>query len=245
MKMIKSMAVRTITAAIAIVIAFAACNKTKEDIVTPATISVEPTSLEFAWDQKSELSATVETTAQAFDANSAYSWIGVRTEESKVYVRMNSENTTGESRRGSVRVLALDKNGSVLNECSISVTQGFKEKDPSGEETQFADTAFVAYLLEYFDYNQDGVISESEAASVKSMDIDSYGVSSIDGIRMFSNLEELDLSNNSIETIDLSGLTKLKCLIFQNCNTEKLIVDGCTSLSSIIARKNQLKSIDF
>ena len=221
------------------------CNPDDSERID-ATISVEPAGLGFIWNDSSEKYVEVKTNAPAFEVSSSYSWIGAKAQDGRVYVWMKSENTSGESRKGSVQVLALDKKGVILNECQLAVSQESGNEDgPSSGDGQFEDEVFAEYVMENFDYDKDGLISDTEAATVTSMDIDSYGISSIAGIEIFKNLNNVDLSNNSLKTVDLRGLSKLQYLVVQDCGTENLLLGGCTGLTSIIARKNSLASIDL
>lgn len=221
------------------------CNPDDSERID-ATISVEPAGLGFTWNDSSEKYVEVKTNAPAVEVSSSYSWIGAKAQDGRVYVWMKSENTSGESRKGSVQVLALDKKGVILNECQLAVSQESGNEDgPSSGDGQFEDEVFAEYVMENFDYDKDGLISDTEAATVTSMDIDSYGVSSIAGIEIFKNLNSVDLSNNSLKTVDLRGLSKLQYLVVQNCGTENLLLGGCTGLISIIARKNSLASVDL
>ncbi|MGM9767795.1 MAG: leucine-rich repeat domain-containing protein [Candidatus Cryptobacteroides sp.] len=245
----KQIAVRVLAAALAAVSSFAmsvSCDNANDDLdKSNVTISVEPAELDFAWDETLGKSAAVKTNAPSFEVSTSYSWIGAEVRDGQIYVWMKSENSGQAERDGSVQVFAVGKNGDVLAECAISISQQAGEDGTSTGESQFADPIFAAYVLENFDYDQDGVISKSEAESVKSIDVDSYGVTSLEGISMFTNLEDIDLSGNAIKVVDLRDMDKLQYLVLQNSGTETLLLGGCTGLTSIIARNNSLKDVDL
>ncbi|CAL2101209.1 conserved exported protein of unknown function [Tenacibaculum sp. 190130A14a] len=82
----------------------------------------------------------------------------------------------------------------------------------------FTDTNFKNALLSNpaINTNGDGAISFAEAAAVTNLTITNKSISDLDGLEHFINIEVLDCSNNNIEEIDTSPLTKLKFLIAEN-----------------------------
>ena len=98
------------------------------------------------------------------------------------------------------------------------------------------DATLRLYLLENFDLNMDGVISEEEATLVKEINI--WGVSSLEGIQYFSNLEILNISHNGnyLYTIDVSQNTALKSLYCDFCDIRQLDVSGNHALETLSCR---------
>jgi len=92
------------------------------------------------------------------------------------------------------------------------------------------DEQFKAYLLQNFDLNNDGIISIEEAEIVQEMDCSGWIISSLEGIRNFPNLTQLDCSGNSIHSIDLSLNTALKTLICDNTTIQELDVSTYLAL---------------
>lgn len=72
------------------------------------------------------------------------------------------------------------------------------------------DANFKSYLIDNFDTDDDGEISEEEALAVAEIDISGNSVSRLSGIEYFSNLERFDCSNNHLTAIDLSQNTRLR-----------------------------------
>ncbi len=62
------------------------------------------------------------------------------------------------------------------------------------------------------DANSNGEIEESEATAVSQLFIDNSNISSIEGIRHFTNLTLLNCQNNLLNTIDISTLSELVSL---------------------------------
>ena len=88
-------------------------------------------------------------------------------------------------------------------------------------EDNFPDAAFRAYITK-FDTDKNNSLSQKEIESVTEIDVssDTYGVaqkiSSLQGIKYFTNLEELSCSNHDLSELDVSALKKLKRLYCSN-----------------------------
>ena len=112
------------------------------------------------------------------------------------------------------------------------------------------DSVFINYCLLNFDLNNDGAISQTEAKTVKVIEItDEPKLKSVKGISAFSNLEEIYFKETGLRSIDLSKNTKLVTIkgeAFSICTslTNVVIPDsvtsigwgafkGCTSLTSV------------
>ena len=100
------------------------------------------------------------------------------------------------------------------------------------------DEQFKAYLVENFDLNYDGLISEEEATLVKELDCSNKGISSLQGIQYFPNLEMLNCSNNSLYAIDISQNTALKSLFCDFCDIRALDVSKNLALETLSCRSN-------
>ena len=84
------------------------------------------------------------------------------------------------------------------------------------------DIYLKSYLVENYDTDRDGEISEAEALDVKEIDVSPsiYSVRTLSGIEYFTNLESLNCSGNRIEeVIDLFYNGKLKYL---NCSDNSI-----------------------
>lgn len=109
----------------------------------------------------------------------------------------------------------------------------------------FTDEAFLAYLLDHHDTNEDGKITVAEAEAITKIDIKrSYMVYDLKGIEFCTNLLELSCRNNSLTYLDVSKNTALTHL---NCDQNVLLslnVLGCTELAMLSCNKNALDTID-
>lgn len=107
------------------------------------------------------------------------------------------------------------------------------------------DANFKKYLVDNFDTDGDGEISEDEALAVKEIDVAASlsSISSLSGIGYFAKLEKLDCSCNRIAALDLSRLTLLKELNVSNNILTSIDLSGCVALTSIDCSKNRLQSL--
>ena len=135
-----------------------------------------------------------------------------------------------------------------LTACSKKDTEGPKSK----MEQDFPDPIFRAYVLENFDTDGDGKISEAEALAVTQIVVgddyhwaeDDKAISSLKGIEYFTNLTFLQCGGNRLTKLDISrntALTKLKCM--GNQLTE-LDVSKNTALTELWCYGNQLTALD-
>ncbi|WP_277013685.1 T9SS type A sorting domain-containing protein [Flavobacterium lindanitolerans] len=96
------------------------------------------------------------------------------------------------------------------------------------------------------DANNNGEIEISEAQQVKDLHIlYEPGITSIVGIKNFTNLEYLETAYIHIIDLDVSGMTSLKKLWSIQCRTENINMTGCTSLEDVIFMNIPASTIDF
>ena len=88
------------------------------------------------------------------------------------------------------------------------------------------DAKFKKYLLDNFDKDGNGSISQPEANDIISIDCSGLGITSITEVKNFPNLESLNCSNNPITTLDISNNNKLTNVNCQNCNIKYIKENG-------------------
>ena len=120
-----------------------------------------------------------------------------------------------------------------------------------------SDANFKSYILTNFDTDKDGGIDESEAQAIKKIECKDLGISSLDGIRCFTNLETLDCSGNKLESLVLCSAGKTKASVPEgNCSKLKAIecsgnkiasveISACAALETFAASNNQLAEVDL
>lgn len=106
---------------------------------------------------------------------------------------------------GDATITVTTEDGGKIAVSAVSVTE---ESVP----VQIPDAIFRTYILENFDVNKDGEISSEEADAIIKIECYTRGISSLEGIEFFPNLEELHCSNNKLTKLDISNNTKLKIL---------------------------------
>ena len=115
----------------------------------------------------------------------------------------------------------------------------------------FTDDKFRDWCVENFDRDGNGVINLLEAQMVTRIECINAGITSLDGIEYFSRLKNLNVSDNSLTALDVSGNRSLVSLDVSNntslasldvSKTVKLIVS--TGLKSSIYQIGQHVSVD-
>ena len=129
---------------------------------------------------------------------------------------------------------------------SISDAQPEESPRPTGialNETNFPDEAFRT-LVQAWDTDQNGELSDSERAAVTSMDIRNKGITSLQGIGFFSSLEKLNCSGNRLEQLDMSGNPQLTSLVCNDNMLTSLNISSNSMLLSLHCHGNRLAALD-
>ena len=117
-------------------------------------------------------------------------------------------------------------------------------EDVAINETNFPDSAFRVYVATKFDLDGDGYFTKSEIENITDIDLGNYKVTSVEGIRLFSNLETLECRSNYLISLDVSGCTNLETLVCICNDLTSLDVSGCTNLRALVCDYNALTSLD-
>lgn len=128
----------------------------------------------------------------------------------------------------------------------------------------FSDEVLAEYLRQYADLNDNGHLSNIELLTVRKLDVSGMGIKKLNGIENFTNLEELNCSDNLISSLDVSNnkkLTKVYCnnnrlvgldfsknieLQILNCSDNliwELDIENCGQLKELYCRNNLVESI--
>ena len=117
----------------------------------------------------------------------------------------------------------------------------------------FPDEAFRSYVNEEI-AGGDGMLSAAEISSITAMDCSNLGISTLTGIEVFTQLTDLDCSENSLSTLDVSDLSSLQRLICsKNALTYLRVIKyvgteptgGCFGLEYLSCEDNQLAAINL
>ena len=238
---------------------FCCGDKDVELIVTQGakvySISVEPEELSFEVDG-GEQTVTV-TSSDDWEISGKPDWITLSEQygETGAVITVSAEyNDEADVRSGEIVLFCGDK------DAKVSVTQ----QPDNSPIIQFKDRYFLDALLETYtvewnntdykvniDKNNDGQISEKEAASVEVLDLekaeDQYGndIRNADELKYFTSLKYLKLSfNDQLASLDLSGCPALTYLYCSDNQLTSLDVSGCAALEELWGDWNQLTSLD-
>jgi hypothetical protein len=108
---------------------------------------------------------------------------------------------------------------------------------------KFKDPAFEAFLVRYYDKNDDGHISQYEAEDVTKLEITKHKIYSLDGIENFINLEKLVCSKNKLTKLNLTQNTSLRTLICNNNSIAVLDISACQDLITLDCAYNNLTNL--
>lgn len=117
----------------------------------------------------------------------------------------------------------------------------------------FTDPVLRAYMLEHFDTDNDGAISDAEATAVEEISITSDDIQSLSGIERCINLKSLwvvgtksdeGIGSGALVSLDVSACTQLKYLYVFNNKLKSLDVSSNTALTELWCEFNQLTSLD-
>lgn len=112
---------------------------------------------------------------------------------------------------------------------------------------EFVDNKFKQYCCSSssnIDTDGDGEISEYEAKAVVKIECPSFGITSLDDISLFSNLEYLDASLNRIGSLDLSDCPHLKTVLVSGDSLQALNLSGLSALETLDCSSNKLGTLD-
>lgn len=108
------------------------------------------------------------------------------------------------------------------------------------------DAAFKAYLVENFDADSDGEISEDEAMDVESIDLSDVTtkITTLAGIEYMKNLKALNAAYHSLTSLDLSHNNALTEVVVNNNKLKTLDLSGCSAIVSLECSGNKLTTLD-
>ncbi len=112
------------------------------------------------------------------------------------------------------------------------------------DEENFPDEAFRNFLLEEID-DGDGVLLRTEILRVTVMDCSGRGIANLTGIQLFSQIQTLDCSNNSLVSLDLSANTSLVSVNCSKNNLTTLNLGRQDYLQELFCEDNQLEILNL
>ena len=112
------------------------------------------------------------------------------------------------------------------------------------DESNFPDEIFRQYVSDNFDTDSNGYLSNYETSGVTFINLYSCGVSSVEGIEWFKDLQTLECSSNNLTEIDLSQNPNLWDLRVDDNQLTELDVSDYSNLNCLYCCNNQLTELD-
>ena len=112
-------------------------------------------------------------------------------------------------------------------------------------EDYFPDPAFRAYVSQELDTNHGGYLTPAEINAVTEISMEELGLTNVQGIEYFTQLETLVIARNrDLTSLDLTANTKLELIRVWNNGLTELKLTGLSQLHFIECDGNQLRFLD-
>lgn len=111
-------------------------------------------------------------------------------------------------------------------------------------KSTFKDENLQKFVADELDLDKDGSLSNDEIDCARYIYCDGREIESLEGIEVFSSLEELYCNYNKLTKIDVSSLKNLKSLYVDGNQLTKLDVSANTNLSVLFCGSNKLTELD-
>ena len=119
---------------------------------------------------------------------------------------------------------------------------------PIGEDNYgpfyFPDSTFRTYLSK-FDKNTDGYLNKTELDEITEISVAGEGITNLQGIHFFPNLEQLNCGNNQLKALNVKSNLNLKQLNCSENQLTELNVWENDQLTELDCGKNYLTSLDL
>lgn len=119
------------------------------------------------------------------------------------------------------------------------------------DEINFPNMRFRNFVSEHYDGDGNGYLSDQERTAVTKITVSNTQITDFTGVNYFTEVTELDVSHATrkdtytLETLDVSGMTKLKKLFCSNCNLASLNLYNNRELTVLYSRGNSLTELDL
>ena len=109
----------------------------------------------------------------------------------------------------------------------------------------FPDPVFRAWVEGNADADWNGILTDAELDAVTQMDLGGMGISSLEGIQYFPQLQVLDCSNNALTELNLSGNPALTSVFCNDNALTSLHVSSCPDLERLACYHNALQTLEL
>lgn len=128
------------------------------------------------------------------------------------------------------------------NEDDFTVNVRLKDLGIEVNEENFPDGNFRSFILSQW-YGEDRWLYQREIKGITSMDISNQGIAELTGIKYFTELKKLNVSDNQLVSLDLSSNAKIDTLNCDNNLLASLDLSANTALAYLRCAGNQLMCI--
>ena len=115
----------------------------------------------------------------------------------------------------------------------------------SVNESCIPDAVFRGFVSQNIDTNSDGYLSEIEIEAATVINVEGLGIASLEGIELFTSLEELNCRSNSLTALNVSRLASLHVLDCSCNQIADLNLGSESPLSTLHCQDNQIGAIDL
>ena len=147
--------------------------------------------------------------------------------------KQNSDMPDTQSEAALAQMSSEGENGIAVQSAGVAI-----------DNNNFPDSNFRT-IVEGFDNNKDGNLSDTEIAAVEVINCGNKGISDLTGINHFTALKSLKCFSNQLTTLDLSKNTALKELQCHANFLTKLDVSQNTALTYLCCWGNFLTKLDI
>ena len=113
------------------------------------------------------------------------------------------------------------------------------------DSINFPDSIFRNYISEEMDWDNDGYLSCEEREYATMIDVYDMGITSLQGVEHFTNLQELYCEQNELTTLDLSQNTQLDYLQCDGNELTSLDLSHNPALNHLTCSNNPLTSLNL
>ncbi|AZB10434.1 leucine-rich repeat domain-containing protein [Chryseobacterium sp. G0162] len=114
-----------------------------------------------------------------------------------------------------------------------------------GQKLEFKDKNLEKAVIENFDLNKDGMISNFEAEAVNNLFLVQKGITSTDDLHFFKNVKMIMLDENAISTIVLKDMDKLNLFSCTGCKVKSFKAENLGNITSLYMDNNLLETISL
>lgn len=147
--------------------------------------------------------------------------------------------------RGDLKIVKVGKSDIIVPDPTPDPTPDPEPTPDPDQGLVIPDANFKAYLLQEFDTDKDGKLTQEEADRVDQIYVSRKNIQSLKGIEYFRNLQVLQCYGNQLTTLDVSGCPLLFNLDCSNTGLTSLNVSGCEELYVLNCMINQLSTLDL